>query len=180
MRGPVVAALASVVAAALASAEPVELGPDMHGEVVELRYEVEDIGGGVVDLAAEETEQEVRYSLSGDVLFAFDRAEIRPDAEAVLEELAADVRQRFPGADVRVEGHTDARGSEAYNQTLSQRRAEAVKRWLVAEGGLEAGRISTRGFGESRPVAPNAKPDGSDDPAGRQRNRRVEVVVEKR
>lgn len=178
---PVCAALSLALAGAGASAEEVQGGvSDLHGEVLDLHYAVEDVGGGVVDLAPKESETEVRYALSGDVLFAFDRATIRPDAQGVLGKLAEEVRTRFPGAPVRVEGHTDAKGGEDYNQRLSLRRAEAVKAWLVAEGGLEAGRITTRGFGESRPLAPNATPDGRDDPVGRQKNRRVEIVVEKR
>lgn len=181
--GPVRACLVAAAAVWVAvgvSAEEVKPSPGMRGEVLDLRYAVEDIGGGVVDLAGRETEQEVRYSLAGDVLFAFDRARIRPDAEAVLAKLAEEIRTRFPGAPVRIEGHTDAKGNEAYNLDLSRRRAEAVESWLVHEGGVDAGRIETRGLGESRPVAPNATPDGRDDPAGRQKNRRVEVVVEKR
>lgn len=173
-------ALVFLAACGSAFGEAVELGAELRGEVLDLRYAVEDIGGGVADLAARETATEVRYSLSGDVLFAFDRATIRPAAEAALTKLAAEVRTRFAGAPVRIEGHTDARGAEDYNQRLSERRAAAVKQWLAAEGGLGAGRISTQGFGESRPIAPNAGPDGSDDPAGRQKNRRVEIVVEKR
>ena len=80
---------------------------------------------------------------------------------------------------VRVEGHTDARGPDDYNQSLSQQRAESVKRWLVEYGGIVAERITTLGFGESQSLALNQRDDGSDDPTGRQQNRRVEIVVEK-
>lgn len=55
-----------------------------------------------------------------------------------------------------------------------------MKRWLASQGGIAAGRIETKGLGETHPVAPNALPDGRDDPAGRQKNRRVEIIVEKR
>jgi OmpA-OmpF porin, OOP family len=64
-------------------------------------------------------------------------------------------------------------GEEAYNRALSERRAEAVKRWLVEREGIEAARLETRGWGESRPVADN------DTDEGRQKNRRVEVVIRK-
>jgi OOP family OmpA-OmpF porin len=71
---------------------------------------------------------------------------------------------------VIAEGHTDSIGSDAYNQKLSEQRAESVRRYLV-NGGIEAGRISTEGFGESRPVASNQTADG------RAQNRRVELRV---
>ncbi|HSF43871.1 MAG TPA: OmpA family protein, partial [Thermoanaerobaculia bacterium] len=72
-----------------------------------------------------------------------------------------------------LEGHTDAKGDDAYNQRLSLRRAEAVKGWLTQREGIAADRLATRGAGESRPVASN------EDEAGRQKNRRVEVVIHK-
>jgi outer membrane protein OmpA-like peptidoglycan-associated protein len=87
------------------------------------------------------------------------------------------VRGQVPRARYQVEGHTDAKGTDAYNDRLSQRRARSVRDWLVREAGVAPTRIGTLGFGERRPVAPNERPDGSDDPEGRQRNRRVEILV---
>jgi outer membrane protein OmpA-like peptidoglycan-associated protein len=78
---------------------------------------------------------------------------------------------------VRVEGHTDAKGSDEYNQALSERRAASVRTWFVQAAKLPAKSVTAVGFGERQPVADNEKPDGSDDPEGRQKNRRVEVVV---
>jgi outer membrane protein OmpA-like peptidoglycan-associated protein len=78
---------------------------------------------------------------------------------------------------MQVDGHTDSIGSDAYNQSLSERRAASVKAWLVAHDGVPAA-TPIRGFGKTRPVAPNSKPDGSDAPDGRQKNRRVEVVID--
>jgi outer membrane protein OmpA-like peptidoglycan-associated protein len=75
-----------------------------------------------------------------------------------------------------LEGHTDAKGSDAYNQTLSERRARAVKDWLVTRRAIP-GAASVKGWGEQRPVAPNTKANGADHPEGRQQNRRVEVVL---
>ena len=66
-----------------------------------------------------------------------------------------------------------------YNQKLSERRAAAVRDWLVKPGDVAPARLSAKGFGPAKPVAPNAKPDGSDDPEGRQKNRRVEIRVRK-
>lgn len=141
-----------------------------------LERRVEDLSGRT---ATVETADEITVRLSGDVLFDFDSAAIRADAVPALRELAEVIRAH-PGARVRIAGHTDAKGSEAYNQRLSERRAQSVRDWLVREAGLAEVAFLVRGYGETRPVAPNTKPDGSDDPEGRQKNRRVEVVIEKR
>ena len=114
------------------------------------------------------------YNVCSDVLFDFDKADIRSDAAAVLRQVAGSLRKRFAGRSIRIDGHTDSQGSDAYNDRLSLRRAEAVKRWLVANGGIAASRITTKGYGESEPVDSNATD------AGRQRNRRLVVGVSKR
>jgi outer membrane protein OmpA-like peptidoglycan-associated protein len=80
---------------------------------------------------------------------------------------------------VAIEGHTDAKGADAYNQTLSEQRAAAVKQWLVANAQVNGANIATRGWGKTRPVTHNTKPDGSDDPEGRAKNRRVQIIVRK-
>ena len=76
-----------------------------------------------------------------------------------------------------IEGHTDGKGTHPYNMKLSENRAESVKTWLVQNSSVAGSRITTQGWGETKPVAPNKKPDGSDDPEGRQKNRRVEIVL---
>jgi photosystem I P700 chlorophyll a apoprotein A2 len=83
----------------------------------------------------------------------------------------------YPDAPLLIEGYTDGKGTHDYNIKLSQNRAAAVKKWLVDKAGIKASRIATKGLGESKPVAPNRKPDGSDDPEGRQKNRRVELTL---
>jgi outer membrane protein OmpA-like peptidoglycan-associated protein len=115
-----------------------------------------------------------RLMVAADALFEFDRDTLSPQAAATLGALGPQLAKE-KGA-ITVEGHTDAKGSDDYNQKLSERRARAVRDWLVAHRHLGAGTAAV-GYGESKPVAPNAAPDGSDDPAGRARNRRVEVVV---
>ncbi len=114
--------------------------------------------------------------LPGDVLFDFDRHNLRPDALATLDKLVS-LLGSFPKRSIAVEGHTDAKGSDDYNDALSLRRAEAVRQYLADHDASPQRRYDVRGFGERRPVAPNAHADGSDDPQGRQRNRRVEVVL---
>lgn len=116
-------------------------------------------------------EEPERIVLRG-VNFEFDRAQIRPDAEVILDEAARILEDR-PDVRVRIEGHTDAVGPESYNQRLSERRAEAVQRYFV-EQGLDPQRFETVGLGESEPVAPN------DTREGRALNRRVELEVTER
>jgi outer membrane protein OmpA-like peptidoglycan-associated protein len=135
-----------------------------------------DVQAALGQLGAVPTARGLVITLPEPVLFDFDRASLRPDARTVLARLAK-VIAHDPSARVRIEGHTDAVGSPAYNQALSQRRAQAVEAALAGQFGIPAARMTAQGFGETRPVAPNRRADGSDDPAGRQRNRRVEVVI---
>lgn len=127
------------------------------------------------EFGAEQTDRGTVVSLAGDVTFDFNRATIRDSARGTLDRLAALIQAGGAGQ-IMIEGHSDARGDDEYNRRLSEARAEAVKTYLVAKG-VEAGRLRTIGLGELRPVAPNAKADGSDDEAGRQRNRRVEIIL---
>jgi photosystem I P700 chlorophyll a apoprotein A2 len=135
-----------------------------------------EVQGILSELGARRTATGIVITLPEVVLFDFDKAELRPDARPVLEKIAK-VARYYAAAPVRVDGHTDAVGSPDYNRSLSQRRADAVRDWLATSGGVAAGRLSARGLGETQPVAPNQNPDGSDNPAGRQKNRRVEVVI---
>ena len=130
----------------------------------------------ITELQGVETERGTLISLPGDVLFDFDKSDIRRDAEPVLARLA-NLIEKLSQAPVEIEGHTDAMGSDAYNQSLSERRALSVKNYLVRGFGLDAERLQTTGYGESRPVAPNSHANGSDNPSGRQLNRRVEVII---
>jgi outer membrane protein OmpA-like peptidoglycan-associated protein len=148
------------------------------GKVLDLVFRVEEIGGKTQDLQVKESAAEVRIELAADVLFDFDKAEILPKAQSALKQAAGLIRGKARGA-VRIEGHTDAKGSDSYNQKLSERRALAVKAWLTDKEGLRNAQFLTQGFGARRPKAPNKKPDGADDPEGRQQNRRVEIIFKK-
>jgi len=152
---------------------------DLVYAIEDLRMTTEDIGGKTQDLQVKETATEIRIELAADVLFDFDKATIKPEAANALHNVAEIVRDKGKGRSVRIEGHTDGKGSASYNQKLSERRAESVKQWLAQKEGLGQVKMTTQGFGMSRPVAPNTKPDGSDDPEGRQKNRRVEIVLAK-
>ncbi|NCT66955.1 MAG: tandem-95 repeat protein [Rhodanobacteraceae bacterium] len=106
--------------------------------------------------------------LDGDAFFGFDRHDLRPDAVAALDALIARLSSASRVSRVAIVGHTDAIGSVAYNQKLSERRAEAARRYLV-EHGIDAAQIDVRGEGKLNPRFPN------DTPANRQKNRRVDI-----
>jgi OmpA-OmpF porin, OOP family len=112
-------------------------------------------------------------TLGDEVLFDFDKADLRPEAAPVIEKIASYLVSS--GAAMQINGHTDSVGTDEYNQKLSERRAQAVWSALRTRGVVAAG--SVNGFGETQPVAPNSNADGSDNPAGRQLNRRVEIVI---
>ena len=101
--------------------------------------------------------------------FKFDSSRIEPDSERILDQ-AVNTLNKVDPVDVRIEGHTDSIGSDAYNMKLSDRRANAVRDYLIGRG-INGARLSTDGKGESQPVAPN------DTDAGRYQNRRVEFHV---
>ena len=122
-------------------------------------------------LHAKESATEITIRLPGAILFDFDSAAIRPDAERTLLQLAG-LLKAYADRPVRVEGHTDSIASDAYNQKLSEKRAAAVAGWLEAHG-IPKNRLRIIGYGESHPVADNATPEG------RAKNRRVEIIVEK-
>lgn len=103
------------------------------------------------------------------VLFDFDKTAIKPDGAKILDRLVTFLNEN-PDKKVDLEGHTDSIGTDKYNQGLSERRAASVRNYLVKKA-VAAGRISTRGFGESKPIADNKTRDG------RAKNRRVEVKV---
>lgn len=149
-----------------------EAGSAIAGAVV-------GVDAALKELAATVTDSEIRIELAADVLFDFDKAEVKKDAERSLQNVAV-VLKAHPRAQVAIEGHSDGRGADDYNQRLSETRAASVKQWLVTNAQVSAASVTTRGWGKSKPIAPNTKPDGSDDPAGRAKNRRVDIVVKTR
>jgi photosystem I P700 chlorophyll a apoprotein A2 len=134
------------------------------------------IQGVLQDLGAKVVGQEVRIDLAADVLFDFDKYTLLPKAGDTLRKVGQ-VAASYPGSPILIEGHTDGKGTHPYNMKLSENRANSVKAWLVQNASVAGSRISTRGWGETKPIAPNKKPDGADDPEGRQKNRRVEIVL---
>jgi outer membrane protein OmpA-like peptidoglycan-associated protein len=123
-------------------------------------------------LRVTESEREIQVSLGAEILFDTGESTLRPEASTALGQLVALIREH-PNLPIEIEGHTDSVGTRAYNERLSRDRAESVKRWLAANGAVPESRMTTRGFGPTRPVAPNQTA------AGRQQNRRVEVRLRK-
>lgn len=154
----------------------VGLSQGIQSESGGLKANVQDLAKAMTDLGAEVRKTEIRVELPGDVLFDFDKTNLKPAAEETLKKVATIIRSKSKGS-VLINGYTDSKGSDPYNQRLSEGRANSVKQWLTTQGGISGVALQTRGFGKANPVAPNTKPDGSDNPDGRAKNRRVEVVI---
>jgi len=179
---PTCAAVGGVTGAALGAIESSEwagggalLGAGMaaaycwvHGAEEQVAVVEETV---VEEVAPQEQAEPVRVEL--DVKFDFDKSVVKPESQADIKALA-DFMSQYPQTTTVVEGHTDSVGTDAYNQGLSERRANAVRDVLVNQYGVGADRVSSVGYGESRPVADNATAEG------RAINRRVEAEVEAR
>jgi len=110
-----------------------------------------------------------RTIILDDVLFDFDKSNVKPEAAAILDRLVAFMKENSDKK-ANLSGHTDNVGTDAYNQALSERRVASVKDYVVGKG-VDGGRISGQGFGESKPIADNKTAEG------RAKNRRVEIKV---
>jgi outer membrane protein OmpA-like peptidoglycan-associated protein len=150
----------------------------MSGNVQNMPAKIQTMVGKSKNIAVKESRTEVRIDLAADVLFDFDSAQIQAKARPALARIAKFIGDSAKGR-VRILGYTDGKGSAAYNQGLSERRAQSVEHWFVEKDGLRQVDFATQGFGARNPVAANTKPDGSDNPQGRQKNRRVEIVIHK-
>ncbi len=139
-----------------------------EAEASDAKARAERLEGIMRDLSARETARGTVVTF-GDVLFETGKAEMRPTATRDLDRLAAFLRE-FPQRRIQIEGHTDSIGSDSFNQTLSERRANTVREALIARG-VATDRVIARGYGKGSPVASN------DTESGRALNRRVEVVV---
>ncbi|MCA9737758.1 MAG: OmpA family protein [Gemmatimonadota bacterium] len=138
------------------------IGSRMDEQADDLEDELE---GATVERVGEG----IQVTFESGILFGFDSDRLLADAETNLTELASSLEE-YPGTNLLIVGHTDATGSDRYNQGLSERRAQAAARFLSARG-VDADRIEQRGLGETEPVASNETEDG------RALNRRVEVAI---
>ena len=142
----------------------------LRDSIVDLSENTTDLLENIEDVAVEEqTSSGSVITLATDILFDFDSAALSDEAVDRITEIAQDIPS---GTSVSVHGHTDSKGEDAYNQTLSEERADAVAEVLAtADPSLD---IEAQGFGETEPVASNES-GGDDDPDGRAQNRRVEI-----
>ena len=109
------------------------------------------------------------------ILFGFDKSNLENKSLPRLDKLMNYLKGN-PGFKAEISGHTDHKGPESYNLQLSKRRSQAVADYLISQGTVPV-RLIVNGYGELQPIAPNALPDGSDNPAGRKLNRRTEVKI---
>jgi outer membrane protein OmpA-like peptidoglycan-associated protein len=140
----------------------------LQGQAAAAADRARELESELADLQAKQTERGIVLTL-GDVLFDTAQATLKPGAGSTLDRLAQFMRD-YPDRQVMIEGHTDARGSDDYNRSLSERRADAVRDALV-DRNIEVQRVRSVGLGEAYPVASN------DSDAGMQQNRRVEIVI---
>jgi OmpA-OmpF porin, OOP family len=174
-RASLVALVAALATAVPAAAQGQSDTGDVHPQVLDLVFTVVSLDGSV---STNESAHEVEVTLGADVLFDFDKASLKPAARSRIKEAVAQIRKSEPSR-VEVVGYTDSKGSNAYNQQLSERRAAAVASALRSGLGGSAPTLQASGRGEADPVAPNTKKDGSDNPRGRAKNRRVTVRFER-
>ncbi len=151
---------------------------ELQKKSLDLQQKEIDLEKAKQELQYQETGKSLSMNLSGDVLFDYNKAELKSAAEDALKKVSV-VLSQFPESNVTVEGYTDSKGGQDFNLKLSLERADAVKDWLVKNGGVNPSHITGKGLGEENPVAPNADPDGTDNPINRAKNRRVTIIVEK-
>lgn len=147
-------------------AEKERLLKEKEEEQLKTQKELEDAIKGVGEVKKDERGLVVYFS---DILFDFDKKNLRPAAQEALIKLAG-VLDKHPQYKINVEGHTDSIGSDEYNMKLSNGRAGSVADFLIGHG-IGSDRVTTKGYGETKPVADNKTPEG------RQRNRRVEIIL---
>lgn len=161
------------------SIAPVDHPPPAPAGAGTLSATVSGLSGSTSDLAVRVTDLGTVIDLPADALFAYDKSALSPDAEAQLRKAADIVRASPVTGAIQVIGHTDDHGGDAYNQTLSEARARTVADWFRQQPGIRNRAFAVSGKGRSEPIAPNRTADGADDPAGRAKNRRVEVIIPK-
>jgi outer membrane protein OmpA-like peptidoglycan-associated protein len=155
-------ATGAIVGAAVGGTAGALIGKYMDKQAEELEKELENA-------KVERIGEGIQITMESGILFEVDSYALRPDAKEELESMA-NVLKNYPDTKIKVDGHTDSTGSDSYNQTLSERRANSVSGYLRSLG-VTANRITEAGFGESLPVADNNTVEG------RKLNRRVEIGI---
>jgi outer membrane protein OmpA-like peptidoglycan-associated protein len=154
--------LGTIIGAAVGGTAGAIIGHDMDKQAEQIKN---DIPGAKV----ERVDEGIKVEFNEKILFAFSKSDIGDSAKQNLNKLVTALND-YPNTNIEIQGHTDSRGTDEYNMGLSQRRANAVRDYLVAKG-ISASRLTTRGFGESAPAYSN------DTPEGMAQNRRVEFLI---
>ena len=152
----------AIIGAAVGGTAGAIIGHQMDQQAKELEQ-------NIPNARVERVGEGIQVTFNSGLLYDFDSDRVKPAAADNLRELARSL-DKYPNSDLLIVGHTDDVGSDSYNQSLSERRAEAAAQYLAGQGVARA-RVRTKGLGESEPVVPN------DGEAGRERNRRVEVAI---
>jgi outer membrane protein OmpA-like peptidoglycan-associated protein len=155
-------AVGAIIGAAVGGTAGALIGRHMDKQAEELK---QDLKGATVERVGEG----ILITFDSGLLFDVDKADIQTTTKANLDELAQTLK-KYDDTNILVEGHTDATGEDSYNKKLSDKRAESVENYLVTNG-VSDNRITTKGYGETQPVADN------NTDSGRQQNRRVEVAI---
>lgn len=155
-------ALGAVIGAAVGGTAGAVIGRQMDKQA-------EEIENSVPDAKVERVGEGIVVEFSSNILFGFDRYDLSDEAKTNLDKLAL-ILNEYPDTDLEIQGHTDSRGTETYNQSLSERRAQAVSAYLLTNNIGEA-RLTTKGFGELTPKYDNETDEG------RAQNRRVEFLI---
>jgi len=155
-------ALGAIIGAAVGGGAGAVIGRQMDKQA-------EEIENSVPDAKVERVGEGIVVEFNSNVLFGFDRSDLTGDAKINLNKLVT-VLDKYPDTDIEVQGHTDSKGSKAYNQSLSERRAVAVSGYLTGRN-ITANRVVIKGFGETVPKY------GNDTDKGRTQNRRVEFLI---
>jgi len=155
-------ALGAIIGAAVGGGAGAIIGHQMDKQA-------EEIAKTVPDAKVERVGEGIVVEFSSNVLFAFDKSNLSDDAKVSLDKLVK-VLNSYPDTNIEVQGHTDSKGSDSYNQTLSEQRASAVSGYLKAKD-ITASRVTIKGFGETIPKYDNATAEG------RTENRRVEFLI---
>ena len=155
-------AVGAIIGAAIGGGAGALIGRNMDKQAAEMKQKVEDAN-------VQRVGEGIKITFASGILFKTGSADLQPEAKQNVEKLAQ-ILKEYPDTNILIEGHTDSDGTDAFNQKLSERRAQAVASYAQSIG-VSSSRFQTVGYGESQPVAPN------DTTAGKQSNRRVEIAV---
>jgi outer membrane protein OmpA-like peptidoglycan-associated protein len=155
-------AMGAVIGATVGGVTGAIIGNQMDKQAAEIKKEIPGV-------AVQRVGEGIVIEFTSDVLFAFDAANLKPAARDNLDKLVI-ILNKYPDTNIEIHGHTDSKGTEAYNQTLSERRTNTVSSYLVNKS-IDSQRLTSIGYGETQPKYSNETADG------RSRNRRVEFAI---